>query len=54
MVKPTPDLPIVLLPPDYSRFHWLGVFERVDSEALAARCNAQNPAPPKPCDLQRG
>lgn len=54
MVKPTPDPPIVLLPPDYSRFHWPGVFERVDSEVLVAWCNAQRPAPLKPCDLQRG
>jgi hypothetical protein len=58
MVKPTPDPPIVPLPPDHPLFHYPGVFERVDGDTLAARFaqqradlaaarrNAQMPTPP--------
>lgn len=49
MVKPTPDPPIVPLPPDQALFHHPDVFEHVDGHTVATRCNAQMPAPPKPC-----
>jgi len=54
MVKPTPDPPIVPLAPDYPLFHHPGCFERADGDIPAACRNAQRPASPKPCDLQRG
>lgn len=53
MVKPTPDPPIVQLPPDHSLFHYPGVFGRDDGDILAAHRNVQRPALPKPCALQR-
>lgn len=37
MVKPTPNPPIVPLPPDHPLFHYPGAFERVDGDTLAAR-----------------
>jgi len=54
MVKPTPDPPIVPLPPDQPLFHYPGVSERVDGHTVAARRNAQLPALLKPCCLQVG
>ena len=41
MVKPTPDPPIVPLPPDHPLLHYPGVFECVDGDTLAARFEQQ-------------
>ena len=66
MVKPTPDPPIVPLPPDHPLFHYPGVFERVEGDTLAARFaqqradlaavrrNAQMPTPPPRHEWQSG
>ncbi len=54
MVKPTPDPPVVPLPPDQPLFHYPSVSEHVDGHTVATRHNAQMPAPPKPCWWQSG